>query len=268
MAAPRSAPEVYATGALPEGFVPVACRFVATRFTRRREHSADDAFSDIPLPSALERATWRRQVEFLAGRHCAREALFALTGRSECPAVGVERDPIWPTHVVGAISHCRGQAAALVGPQECYRGLGLDLERPFSASQSEDLAPLVLTPSERERGCDKARPFFVTLSFSAKESLFKALFPLVRRRFDFTAAELVEWDLRGSAVLRLRIDLGGEWRPGTRFHLRHCRFKGLLLTRVAIPSSRVLQQSRNALHEPGQTISHTERTHRKGYHHD
>ncbi|WP_224419835.1 MULTISPECIES: 4'-phosphopantetheinyl transferase superfamily protein [unclassified Modicisalibacter] len=221
---------------LPEDFVPSGCRLAAAHFSPGTGRHDD---THIPLPAMLERATRRRRAEFVAGRRCARMALLGLTGRPDYPAIGPERAPLWPTGVVGTISHCRDQAIALAGPMEYYRGLGIDLEQPFSATQSEDLGPIVLARGESAPWNAALRPFLVSLSFSAKESLFKALFPLVQRRFDFAAAELIEWDLQGHAVLRLRISLGGEWQPGLRFPVRHCRFQGLLLTRVAISASTV-----------------------------
>ncbi|TFH87219.1 4'-phosphopantetheinyl transferase superfamily protein [Billgrantia azerbaijanica] len=233
-ACPPVAPPWHAPQGLPEGFVPSGCRLAAARFAPGT--GCQDS-TDIPLPTALEQATRQRQAEFVAGRRCARAALLDLTGRPDCPAMGPERAPLWPTQVVGSISHCRDQAIALVGPTDRYRGLGIDLEQPFSASQSEDLGPLVLARGESAPWNAALHPFLVSLSFSAKESLFKALFPLVQHRFDFAAAELIEWDLQGHAVLRLRNSLGGEWQPGVRFPVRHCRFQGLLLTRIAIPAS-------------------------------
>ncbi|WP_163578146.1 4'-phosphopantetheinyl transferase family protein [Halomonas faecis] len=221
---------------LPEDFVPSACQLAAAHFALGTDCQGG---ADIPLPAELEQASRQRRAEFAAGRRCARTALLSLTGRPDYPAMGPERAPLWPTGVVGSISHCRGHAIALVGATDRYRGLGIDLEQPFSTTQSEDLGPLVLARGESAPWDAALHPFLVGLSFSAKESLFKALFPLVRRRFDFAAAELIEWDLQGHAVLRLRISLGGEWQPGLRFPVRHCRFQGLLLTRIAISASPV-----------------------------
>ena len=54
----------------------------------------------------------------------------------------------------------------------------------------------------------------MTLTFSLKESLFKALYPLTQQRFYFEHAEIVEWSPTGTARLRLLTDLSLRWRKG------------------------------------------------------
>ncbi len=54
----------------------------------------------------------------------------------------------------------------------------------------------------------------VTLTFSIKEALFKALYPIVHKRFYFEDAQLLEWSADGRARLKLLIDLSSEWHAG------------------------------------------------------
>ncbi len=171
----------------------------------------------------------------MAGRRCAQEALLLLTGRSEAPARGVDRAPLWPKGVVGSITHCGLHALALAGHAHEYLGLGIDLERLLERREAHTVAPLIMTGGEQRRWGHAAESFLVTLVFCAKESLFKALYPLVRRTFYFDAAELLDWDPQGRARLRLCTDLGERWVAGTVLEVRHCLFKGHLLTRVSLP---------------------------------
>src|SRR5690606_26441508 len=121
---------------------------------------------------------------FLAGRLCAREALQQLNAERSVPAVGTDGAPQWPAGVVGSISHGGGRALAVVGSTQRYAGLGLDIERWLPAARAERLHGEILTPAELQRG-EADLAWLTTLTFSLKESLFKALYPLVRQRFYF-----------------------------------------------------------------------------------
>jgi len=74
----------------------------------------------------------------------------------------------------------------------------------------------------------------VTLTFSLKESLFKALYPIVQQRFYFEHAEVLEWDENGHARLRLLTDLSSEWRNGSELDAQYCAGDGQLLSLVSI----------------------------------
>lgn len=183
------------------------------------------------------RGVAKRQGEYLAGRLCAREALRRLCGQALVPGRDEEGVPIWPAGMVGSITHGAGQAAALVAFGRHWRGLGLDLEKRLGAERAARLAGEILTPAEMERAAGLSPEAFarhVTLTFSLKESLFKALYPLVLQRFYFHDAELLELGDDGRAELVLLIDLGAEWRPGTRLSGQYREHDDYLLSVVAI----------------------------------
>lgn len=219
--------------ALP-GLILHSCRFDPARL-------ADDDFARCALqpPPAIAKAASKRRSEFLAGRLCAASALHALCGSASFPARGADNAPCWPPGTAGSITHSHGWAGALVGAQEAWRGLGLDAEHLLGAERAERLAGEILTADELarfQRLPDAERGHYLTLCFSLKESLFKALYPLVQRRFYFQAAALVEQAGNGQVRLQLRADLGGEWSAGTcldgQFGIREER----LLSLVAIPA--------------------------------
>jgi len=141
--------------------------------------------------------------------------------------------------VVGSITHGAGQAAAMVASRRDWQGLGLDLEKSLSAERAAKLAGEILTPAELQRaeGLDpQALARLVTLTFSLKESLFKALYPLVLQRFYFHDAELLGHGDDGRAELRLLIGLGTEWQVGARLNGQFAEFDGYLLSLIAIPA--------------------------------
>lgn len=179
----------------------------------------------------------KRQSEFLAGRLCARQALQQLTGNATVPAVGADRAPCWPSGVVGSISHGDGWAGAIVAQQSDWRGLGLDLERLLSPARARRLQASILTTAELERLAQvptAQQAWLVSLTFSLKESLFKALYPLVLEQFYFHDAELLSYDPAGFAQLHLLRGLGPGWPAGSRCQGQFVQLGERLLSLVSI----------------------------------
>lgn len=186
------------------------------------------------LPDRIARAAPRRRAEWLAGRVCASEALRLLTGQGACPGMAPDRSPLWPDGTLGSISHSGDVAIAIAARAGTCRGIGIDIERVMDGQGASEVASEALTPRERRHLAND--PFSVTLAFSAKESLFKALHPLLRRPMSFHLSELVTWDAHDMARLRLVEALSPEFPGGCEIAARFARFGDLLLTRVLIPA--------------------------------
>jgi enterobactin synthetase component D len=133
----------------------------------------------------------RRRFFFALGRAAARDALAGLGMAPVAIRRGSAGQPVWPNGIVGAISHTGDLAVAIVGRQSDYAGLGVDLER-LSPGLSARAARLVCTPSEMAWVGDSGGTSRGTMLFSAKEAVFKALFPIERIWLGFGDAEL-EW---------------------------------------------------------------------------
>lgn len=151
-----------------------------------------------------------------------------------------DRSPCWPEGCVGAITHSDGWAAALVAHLQTYQGVGLDAERLLNEEQARRLARRVLTAEEIVRM--QALPpssvgLMVSATFSLKESLFKALYPLVGRMFHFPAAELMAWHGIGPVRLRLLEDLGNGWTVGREVTGMVCLLEDRVLSLVALPTA-------------------------------
>jgi 4'-phosphopantetheinyl transferase EntD len=92
--------------------------------------------------------------------------------------------------MVGSITHCAGIAAAAVAWEEDLAGLGLDLE-PLDRPLGPGVAGLVCHDSELGIGPAALTPEQRLLAiFSAKEAIYKAVFPIGRVYLDFLDAEL------------------------------------------------------------------------------
>lgn len=191
-----------------------------------------DPLPGPPLPPAalapgIERAVAKRQLEFVAGRLAARAALQRL-GRpgDDWLGRGEDRAPIWPRGFLGAISHGGGLAWSVVAHVEDRRGIGIDVEGLVSPSAAEAVSKMVLMPEERPRlaaaGGDER--LGLTLTFAAKECLFKCLYPTVQRMFGFEAAEILWIDAaEGAFGLRLRAPLHPSLPAGAAFRGRYQR---------------------------------------------
>jgi enterobactin synthetase component D len=169
-------------------------------------------FPDLSLPSAMTGAVKKRQTEFLAGRHCAAvsiERCRSDLGRVTVAAAADGR-PLWPDGLVGSITHSAGFAWAAVARSEQARGLGIDSEVRLDDERAAALAGSILTRAELRalRAARLGDGAAVTLAFSAKESLFKCLHPLVLRPFDYLDAEVTAVVAPGELELRLLVDLG------------------------------------------------------------
>lgn len=211
--------------------------FLSTRFDPALLAEGDFQRTAVPPPASIQRSVAKRQAEFLAGRLCARAALQQLDHLDFIPAIGEDRAPVWPGHISGSITHSTGHAAAIVGHKAQWRGLGMDLENVLSLERAERLAGEILTADEMQRMALIPREqiaLLVTLTFSAKESLFKALYPIVQKRFYFEHAEVVEWSESGVVRLRLLTDLSSAWCDGTELVGQFAVADGQLLSLVAI----------------------------------
>jgi len=191
----------------------------------------------ITPPASIQRSVAKRQTEYLAGRLCAREAMRQLDGRLCVPDLGEDRAPVWPADLSGSITHSQGWAAAIVASRQHWRGLGLDAENLLGHERATRLAREILTAEELTQMAAEPtdqHALRVTLTFSIKEALFKALYPLVHKRFYFEDAQLLEWSADGHARLRLLTDLSAEWHGGKELEGQFSVQDGQLLSVVSV----------------------------------
>jgi enterobactin synthetase component D / holo-[acyl-carrier protein] synthase len=193
---------------------------------------------NITPPLSITGAVEKRQAEYLAGRLCARQCLLATTGSAAIPERGDDGAPIWPGSCVGSITHTQGWAAAIAGPKPHFAGLGLDAETLLSDRRAAALARKILTPAERQRfHAELENPArLITLVFSMKESLFKALYPLTGRRFYFQDAELVSQSEDGKGRLRLLTELTAQWPAGRELDAQFVVENDRAISLVAVPA--------------------------------
>jgi len=188
--------------------------------------------------ASVGRAVDKRRREFIAGRACARLALGRLGIAPVAIPNGPRGEPRWPPGVVGSITHCAGYRACAVARSADVAAVGIDAEpnAPLPAGVLEEVASgpereFIASARAGDRELDLGR-----LVFSAKESVYKAWFPLTQRWLGFMDAEL-SLDL-AAATFRARLLVPGPRVRGeavTEFHGRWAVEARIVCTAVVVP---------------------------------
>ena len=204
-----------------------------------------EAFEDLPgemvFPGEedlVANAVEGRRREFVTARRCAREALAELGHAPAAIRSGPKREPQWPAGVVGSITHTAGFRAAAVAPRSIFASIGIDSEQNGPLPNGIEESITVAGEPEMLAALDSAFPRtqWSRLLFSAKESIYKAWYPLTSRWLGFEDARLTI-DPAGTFAARLLIDGartdGGP--PLTELRGRFLVAQGLIATAVAVP---------------------------------
>ncbi|MBD2797559.1 4'-phosphopantetheinyl transferase superfamily protein [Xenorhabdus sp. 18] len=175
----------------------------------------------IVNPPRLQNAVNKRRAEYLAARYCTQHVLHKL-GYSGFQVTNAEdRSPIWPDNICGSISHSANCAIAFAASCHQYRMIGVDIEQEIKSETIESVSSSIINDHEVKLLTECPLPFaqVFTLAFSIKESLFKALYPHVKRFFDFHAAEITSIDCRNHTIsIKLLQTLSDMYRAGSQFH--------------------------------------------------
>lgn len=160
------------------------------------------------LNTKLDKAVASRKEEFVAGRICASVALSKLGFKLDSLPMGDKREPIWPEGIVGSISHTKGIALALVDKKSSSKSIGIDVEEIIKDDKRKTIERMVAFDKELafiNLFAQKNKAY--TVLFSAKEALYKLIYPLAPIYFGFEEARLVALDLEtNSFVLELISD--------------------------------------------------------------
>jgi 4'-phosphopantetheinyl transferase EntD len=154
----------------------------------------------------------KKKLEMAVGRAAVRRA-FRHLGEVPFPVLrGKQGEPIWPAGFTGSITHCRSWAAALLIRAGKRFAIGIDLESVEQAAMV-DISGVVCTAEELDWVRDGASHERLAMIFSAKEAVYKALYPFCRRYIDFKEVELL-WlpqtqSFQVGFVGELEIEFGG-----------------------------------------------------------
>lgn len=147
----------------------------------------------LPHHAELSNAGRKRKAEHLAGRIAAAHAL----PDHAVPGIGPSGEPLWADGVSGSITHSGTQAMAVV-VRDQHALIGIDCETILSWNEAVAIKEGIVNAQEEASLSGTGYPFALalTLAFSAKESLFKALFPEVKEYMGFDCARATALDER------------------------------------------------------------------------
>ncbi len=177
----------------------------------------------------------KRQSEFSLGRRCAHQALAKFKLESEPILRNTDtNEPCWPKDVLGSITHSGKYAAAAVGMVGDISGIGIDLEClsrvvDFNISRhvcvEKELEWLKsLTPDQANLG--------LRIIFSAKESIFKCLFPISKTYLYFKDATVTVDEANTEFTFTLSKECSGITEVGFQHSGKFSIVKKMLLTAI------------------------------------
>lgn len=222
------------------GLLEVRRALLRPLFSASVEIGLADPLGALPAPFPAEaaclspQAVDKRRREFAAGRAAAHQAMRA-SGQVPAPVlIGPKRAPLWPTGLVGSISHTRSIACAALARCATHLGLGLDVEEDTPLERS--LWSAIATPAERDWLEAAPNPGQLgKLLFSAKEAAYKAQYCQSGRYFGFDGMDL-RFDM---ALARFTARFTEDQPPFHRGEPLKGRFAigaGVIITAVEIPN--------------------------------
>lgn len=161
-------------------------------------------YFNIKLPDILKNSVKKRKLEFFSGRLAAKFALEPL-GLATFTIRKLERgEPLWPDNVSGSISHTGNKKSCTaivciteVGSQDGQKkeqnnNLGIDIETKRDNGYFEGepaLSNVFLSPKERSLILSNKHPYIYLITFSAKESIVKAIYNKYKVLLPFLSIE-------------------------------------------------------------------------------
>jgi len=137
----------------------------------------------------------KRDREFAVGRYCAQKSLQRLTPKADVVDIpaDVDRKPIWPEGIIGSISHSNHYAWAATAKLDAIKGIGVDTEITVDERTLRQVLKEITVEEElkflKMIDADVCRAF--TVVFSAKESIFKCLYPTNEKFFGFHDVQMI-----------------------------------------------------------------------------
>ncbi|MET7574030.1 4'-phosphopantetheinyl transferase superfamily protein [Streptomyces sp. NPDC005492] len=211
------------------------------------ETHGDERLQDAPLypeeEARVARAVPKRRREFTAVRACARRAMEKLGVPAQAIPPGAHGAPTWPDGVIGSMTHCDGYCAAALARAGDLASLGIDAEP--HAPLPDGVLSSVSLPAEQARlarlSAERPAVHWDRLLFSAKESVYKAWFPLTGKWLDFSEADIELFADPGDEPrggLRARLLVPGPVVDGERLDVFEGRWsvgRGLVATAITVP---------------------------------
>lgn len=212
-----------------EGIVPgITSGEVPTQFANHMNDSLGSAFTSS-----------KRKNNFIRGRCAASLALSKLnppvSTHSLTPQTRASAYRLWPNGIVGSITHTDDLAVCVVSSSKKYLGLGVDIES-LKRKTNSNIKKRICTKEELGllESLKQEDELKATLTiFSAKESIYKALHPLVNKFFGFQAVSF--FDLATNSLTgKLTQNLSCDFSKGLDIKVNYFTTEDYVLTLTVI----------------------------------
>ena len=187
--------------------------------TFHKEHCSEllSQKNQFELPQKFKKFGVARQAEFMAGRHLAACALKDLGNPFSQILLHEQGYPIWPVGFSGSISHKQDQVVTWLIKHDQF-AVGIDIENWISTSRSQLISKKILTEKERDPLEGLTSDRWLTFIFSAKETFYKVLNPVVKKFFGFHDASVIHLDWKkNSYQIQLNVSLNSDFKQGDTF---------------------------------------------------
>jgi phosphopantetheine--protein transferase-like protein len=187
--------------------------------------------------ACISQAGSKRRREFACGRIFARRALKSFDPEDRCLLIDADRVPIWPAGLIGSITHSDHYCAVAVARKDQVSAIGIDVEELERVTL--DLSEYILLPSEIEganlhASSIQQRLRHIAVVFSAKETIYKCLYPITRSHLSFHDVHISVSEGLTSFEARL-LRSAGTFYMGHCFVGRYVVKNGLVATAIALP---------------------------------
>jgi 4'-phosphopantetheinyl transferase EntD len=176
-----------------------------------------------------------RQREFATGRWCARKLLSPMGIRRHEIKRGNNGEAIWPKGTCGSITHTKGACCVVAALQTDFLSVGIDIENA-SRAISPPAQRMFLNKDESD-WINKQHFFSQNIPlaiFSIKESIYKMLFPLVKRTIPFSAVSVLPLNDDARFTCHVNVDLNETILQGRLLEGWHFQDQQWMLTVAAM----------------------------------
>lgn len=155
-------------------------------------------------PDSFNQWVIQRQAQFLAGRLAAQNSLHANNYKPVNIGIGSHKQPIWPSGVIGSISHASNISISTVLDTDMHSGCGLDIQALLTVDEIKHSISIILSQQDQiifpTLKDSLANSQLETLIFSAKESYFKSVFNSIGKYFNFNDISIISLDTQHQTI--------------------------------------------------------------------
>lgn len=139
----------------------------------------------LPIPLIIQLGIQKRKAEYVASRLLVKNLLSYLGYKDFYLKNNLDRSPIWPNNINASLSHSDSYVIAIATKKNFF--IGIDIEKYMKQQTAKIIFNSLLTPKEQKSFQRVPLPLhkLITLIFSLKESIYKAIWPLIKTPINF-----------------------------------------------------------------------------------